>query len=243
MPACFWTLFFVLQHPDARAAVAAELHTVTGVDPRRSGPDSGGGGSDAAALGPEVLDRLEVLGSCVTEALRLTSGSIVMREVSPGGARLLLPANVVANVKATRAATDDPAARAARQRLLLAAADARAARKLEAMRAAADAVGPPLGSGANPCSGGTAAARVLAAEAAAAREAAANAAACKAAAAEADRAVAEGTEGLLPTTVALRAGDRAAIFPPLLHHDATVREARRARQSERAGAGRVHMTL
>jgi len=73
MPASFWTLFFILRDSKALAVVTKELAAAVAL----SGSDG------AASLAPLELDALEVLDSCITEALRLTSGSIIMRQVWP----------------------------------------------------------------------------------------------------------------------------------------------------------------
>lgn len=66
IPSTFWSLYWLLRHPDGLAAVLAEIneHSTEG-------------------RGPEVsdLDKLQVLDSAIREALRLSSGSLAVREV------------------------------------------------------------------------------------------------------------------------------------------------------------------
>jgi cytochrome P450 len=64
IPATFWTLYYLLRDPTARAAVQAELQANSG---------------DLAS--PAVLKRLRLLNSSVLEALRLCSSSMVVRQV------------------------------------------------------------------------------------------------------------------------------------------------------------------
>jgi hypothetical protein len=62
IPATFWSLFYLLRDPTALAAVQSEIDTV-------DGPVH------------EALDRMRMLDSAIREALRLSSGSMTVREV------------------------------------------------------------------------------------------------------------------------------------------------------------------
>lgn len=64
LPATFWTLYLLLRHPEARAAVLAELRAVDG---------------DLAL--PATLRRLPLFNSSIMEALRLSSSSLLVRQV------------------------------------------------------------------------------------------------------------------------------------------------------------------
>lgn len=78
MPKAFWALYFIVRSREALEAITAELASVAT--------------SSSAALSPEQLDKLLGLDSAILEALRLTSGSIIMREVvSNSGHELALP--------------------------------------------------------------------------------------------------------------------------------------------------------
>lgn len=75
LPATFWTVAHLLRHPEAEAAVRAELE-----------------GVDIETLATDQLDSLRILDSAVRESLRLSSGSLVVRRVmedmvldTPGG--------------------------------------------------------------------------------------------------------------------------------------------------------------
>lgn len=63
IPAAFWTAAYILSHPDALAALRKELSGV------------------ALPLTEESLGRLVLLDSAIKEALRLTTGSLVLRHV------------------------------------------------------------------------------------------------------------------------------------------------------------------
>ncbi len=67
IPACFWALYYLLRAPEALAAIHAELD---GLPP-----------SDRRTLSPATLDQLRLLDSAIREALRLSSGSLTVREV------------------------------------------------------------------------------------------------------------------------------------------------------------------
>ncbi|MBV1860936.1 MAG: cytochrome P450 [Nannocystaceae bacterium] len=66
IPSTFWTLYWLLRHPDALAAVHAEVKA-----------------HSSEAGGPKVCDLsdLKLLDSAIHEALRLSSGSLTIREV------------------------------------------------------------------------------------------------------------------------------------------------------------------
>lgn len=64
VPAAFWLVYYALRLPAARAAVEVECEAVA-----------------AAGSSAEALESTPALDSMLSEALRLTSGSIVMREV------------------------------------------------------------------------------------------------------------------------------------------------------------------
>lgn len=69
IPAAFWSLFYLLKHPDALRAVSEEL-----------APLWDAAGDDADALADQVPD-MRMLDSAIREALRLSSGSLTVREV------------------------------------------------------------------------------------------------------------------------------------------------------------------
>lgn len=66
IPSTFWSLYWLLRHPDGLAAVLAEIgeHSSDGCGPKASD-----------------LDKLQMLDSAIREALRLSSGSLTVREV------------------------------------------------------------------------------------------------------------------------------------------------------------------
>lgn len=67
IPAAFWTLAYVLAHPQARAELRAEIDPVLA--------------AAAGACGREQLRQMPRLDSAVSEALRLVTGSLTMRQV------------------------------------------------------------------------------------------------------------------------------------------------------------------
>ncbi len=73
IPATFWTLYYLLQDPAARAAVLAELAELAG--------ELAGDGL-AALADVATMRRLPLCNSAVMEAMRLSSSSLVIREVS-----------------------------------------------------------------------------------------------------------------------------------------------------------------
>ena len=64
IPACYWSLAYLLRHPEARAAVLRELE-----------------GVDTRDLEPDKLGELRMLDSAIREALRLSTGSLTIRRV------------------------------------------------------------------------------------------------------------------------------------------------------------------
>lgn len=66
IPSTFWSLYWLLRHPDGLAAVLAEIQDHS---------------SDGAGPKPCDLDNLKMLDSAIREALRLSSGSLTVREV------------------------------------------------------------------------------------------------------------------------------------------------------------------
>mmetsp|Transcript_16611 Transcript_16611/g.25002 ORF Transcript_16611/g.25002 Transcript_16611/m.25002 type:complete len:518 (-) Transcript_16611:185-1738(-) len=73
MPATFWTMLYILRSPEALDAVNRELIQVLG-ESRAHDPD--------LLISADELRRMEVLDSCISEALRLSSGSLIMRKVT-----------------------------------------------------------------------------------------------------------------------------------------------------------------
>ncbi len=67
IPATFWSLFHLLRHPNAIAAVRTELDMLST--------------SERQTLDVDTLGKLRVLDSAISEALRLSSGSLTVREV------------------------------------------------------------------------------------------------------------------------------------------------------------------
>ncbi|XP_030067328.1 prostacyclin synthase [Microcaecilia unicolor] len=72
-PAAFWLLLFLLKHPDAMAAVHAELERVF----RSKGQML----PETEAIKQEVLDSAHVFDSVLSETLRLTGAPFITREV------------------------------------------------------------------------------------------------------------------------------------------------------------------
>lgn len=70
MPAVFWLMFYLMTNPDAMEKVQAELRTEC--------PSSCQG---QAQFSQDQLNRLLYLDACITETLRLCSGSMIMRHV------------------------------------------------------------------------------------------------------------------------------------------------------------------
>ena len=70
VPAAFWTLYFVLRAPGLKDRVLAEVADALE-----------GRGSRGEDIGQEVVGSLRLLDGCVDEALRLASGSMVVRVV------------------------------------------------------------------------------------------------------------------------------------------------------------------
>ena len=71
MPAAYWTMYYIISNSDALAAVSKELKEIYG----GSIPDV-----QLRVKGADIA-RMAVLDSCISEALRLTSGSLMMRQV------------------------------------------------------------------------------------------------------------------------------------------------------------------
>ncbi|GMH63632.1 hypothetical protein TL16_g08157 [Triparma laevis f. inornata] len=70
IPACAWTILYILKNAEAKAAVEKEVRGIA----------SGAGDYDVTKF-----DEMPILTSCVTETLRLTSASLTVREVGSGG--------------------------------------------------------------------------------------------------------------------------------------------------------------
>ena len=66
IPATFWSMYYLLRHPEGLKAVRRELDALP--DPARESLDA------------ETLGELRVLDSAISEALRLSSGSLTIRE-------------------------------------------------------------------------------------------------------------------------------------------------------------------
>ena len=71
MPAAYWTMYYIISNNDALAAVTKELKDIYGssipnVQLNITGAD---------------ITKMSILDSCISEALRLTSGSMMMRQV------------------------------------------------------------------------------------------------------------------------------------------------------------------
>lgn len=80
MPGAYWTAYYILLDPVARNAVQEELTAVFGPV------------HETASRVPSVsqLQALKVLDSCISESLRLMSGSLMMRQVMVDGFELVL---------------------------------------------------------------------------------------------------------------------------------------------------------
>ena len=74
VPAAFWSVAYLLQDPRAMAAVREELGATA--------DDDSAGRSSAREWTREELDRMRRLDSCICEALRLSSASMMMRRVT-----------------------------------------------------------------------------------------------------------------------------------------------------------------
>ena len=72
IPATFWVLFLAIRDPRARAALTAEVRSVLDAAPK----DEAG----RPQLTRAVLTSLVTLDSAINEALRMTSGSLTIRE-------------------------------------------------------------------------------------------------------------------------------------------------------------------
>jgi len=73
IPATFWSLLLPLRDPAARAALTAEVRAVLGDAP--ADPETG-----RPQLDRDALSKLVMLDSAISEALRMTSGSLTIRE-------------------------------------------------------------------------------------------------------------------------------------------------------------------
>lgn len=73
MPSVFWLVFFLMRNPAAMQAVLEEIQSI------RPPADSSGGCS--ADFTQEELNRMTYMDACITETLRLCSGSLIMRHV------------------------------------------------------------------------------------------------------------------------------------------------------------------
>eukprot|EP00051_Salpingoeca_urceolata_P013780 m.174343 g.174343 ORF g.174343 m.174343 type:complete len:501 (+) comp17895_c2_seq2:209-1711(+) len=80
MPSAFWTLYFLCAHPEAMAAVRAEVDALAS-DPDNE-PSTCKGLPHATIYPQHSLDAMGVLDSVISETFRLTSGSMVMRLVT-----------------------------------------------------------------------------------------------------------------------------------------------------------------
>jgi cytochrome P450 len=67
MPATFWLIYFLLSNQDILGRVKEEIKLVCGPD------------STTEVIPMSKLNRLVLLNACITETLRLTSGSLIMR--------------------------------------------------------------------------------------------------------------------------------------------------------------------
>lgn len=68
-PGVFWTLFYLLTHPSCLQRVVEEIDRVV---------DSSQG--TTSPLSVDILNKLVFLNACITETLRLTSGSLIVRK-------------------------------------------------------------------------------------------------------------------------------------------------------------------
>ncbi|XP_072897655.1 cytochrome P450 7B1-like isoform X2 [Hemitrygon akajei] len=75
IPAMFWSLYYIVKHPEACAAVRDEIDHVLQAAGQRPGPDFN------LAFSKEDLDSMVTLGSAVDEAFRLGSSSMNIRFV------------------------------------------------------------------------------------------------------------------------------------------------------------------
>lgn len=67
MPTAFWVIYYLMSNPDVLQQAQEEIADCTG--------------GQLSVIPPEVLSRLEFLECCITEGLRLASGSMIMRHV------------------------------------------------------------------------------------------------------------------------------------------------------------------
>lgn len=67
MPAVFWLMYYLLKHPEVKAEVLAEIASV--------------GEAVGGEVSQQQLNQMVLLDACITETLRLSSGSFIMRFV------------------------------------------------------------------------------------------------------------------------------------------------------------------
>ncbi|MBN3309667.1 CP7B1 hydroxylase, partial [Amia calva] len=73
VPATFWTVYYLVRHPEALSLVRAEIQRVVHLTGEEAGHGNG------ITLTREQLDSLRYLGSAINESLRLSSASINIR--------------------------------------------------------------------------------------------------------------------------------------------------------------------
>ena len=78
VPAAFWTVAHLLCHPEALAAVKAEIARVVPYRPL----EQAGGEEEKSAWTRQLCSELRVTESAINEALRLSTGSLVLREAT-----------------------------------------------------------------------------------------------------------------------------------------------------------------
>ena len=94
IPAAFWTIAFLMANPTAMAAVKAEVHEVLGDGRRLDEADE-----ESDVWTREQCARLKLTDSAILEALRLTTGSMVMR-LSTTSTQLTLHDNQTFDIRA-----------------------------------------------------------------------------------------------------------------------------------------------
>ena len=71
IPACFWTVFYLLRQPESMRRVRDEVRAVVAAE----------GGADGE-IGREALKKMTLLDAAISEALRLATGSMMLRRAT-----------------------------------------------------------------------------------------------------------------------------------------------------------------
>jgi cytochrome P450 len=87
MPATFWLLYYLLTHPEILADVRKEIDEII---PEAKALLQVSQKSEGEVLTMEKLNKLYLIDACITETLRLSSGSLIMRIVQEDDTELTL---------------------------------------------------------------------------------------------------------------------------------------------------------